>query len=115
MVSSEPTLAISDTAGGLVFDDAKAAYLAVKKTGRVVQVGTQRRSDPAYMPQTVLLNEVEPKKRYEVVITNFYGKPLLRYRTYDIVEFPVLEGLLPGSPHSTNLGYRFQSYPSSHF
>jgi len=49
------------------------------------------RSDPAYMPQTVLLNEVEPKKRYEVVITNFYGKPLLRYRTYDIVEFPVLE------------------------
>jgi phenylacetate-coenzyme A ligase PaaK-like adenylate-forming protein len=43
------------------------------------------------MPQTVLLNEVQPKQRYEVVITNFYGKPLLRYRTYDIVEFPALE------------------------
>jgi len=37
------------------------------------------------------MNQVEPKKRYEVMITNFYGKPLLRYRTYDIVEFVVLE------------------------
>jgi hypothetical protein len=49
------------------------------------------RIDPSYMPQTVLLNEVQPKQRYEVVITNFYGKPLLRYRTYDIIEFVALE------------------------
>ena len=49
------------------------------------------RTDPTYMPQTVLLNEVKPKQRYEVVITNFYGKPLLRYRTYDIIEFVALE------------------------
>ncbi len=49
------------------------------------------RTDPAYIPKTVLLNEVQPKQRYEVVITNFYGKPLLRYRTYDIIEFVALE------------------------
>lgn len=48
------------------------------------------RLNPSYCPKTVLLNEVRPNKRYEVVITNFYGKPLLRYRTYDLVEFPVL-------------------------
>ncbi len=49
------------------------------------------RLDPAYKPSTVLLNQVETGKRYEVVITNFYGKPLLRYRTYDVVQFPQLE------------------------
>jgi phenylacetate-coenzyme A ligase PaaK-like adenylate-forming protein len=47
--------------------------------------------NPAYRPQTVLLNEVRPGKKYELVITNFYGKPLLRYRTYDLIEFPILE------------------------
>lgn len=49
------------------------------------------RRDPLYIPQTVLYNEVVPNKRYEVVITNFYGKPLLRYRTYDVVHFPLME------------------------
>lgn len=49
------------------------------------------RLDPTYVPSTVLFNEVVPDKRYEVVITNFYGKPLLRYRTYDIIRFPTLE------------------------
>ncbi len=49
------------------------------------------RCDPTYMPKTVLLNEVKPGQRYEVMLTNFYGKPLLRYRTYDIVEFVALE------------------------
>jgi predicted dehydrogenase len=41
---------------GVVFDDAVAAYLAVKKTGRIVQVGTQRRSDPAYMAAAQLVH-----------------------------------------------------------
>lgn len=31
------------------FDEGKAAYLAVKKSDRIVQVGTQRRSDPGLM------------------------------------------------------------------
>ena len=44
-----------------------------------------------YQPQTVLLNEVRPGKKYELVISNFYGKPLLRYRTYDLMEFPALQ------------------------
>lgn len=48
---------------------------------------TQWRADESYMPKTVLLNEVELGKRYEVVLTNFYGGPLMRYRLHDLVEF----------------------------
>jgi hypothetical protein len=48
------------------------------------------RANPAYVPQTVLLNEVVPNKRYEILITNFYGKPLLRYHTHDLVQFSSL-------------------------
>jgi hypothetical protein len=51
----------------------------------------QWQKNPFYVPKTVLLNEVVPNKRYELVITNFYGKPLLRYRTYDIIQFTSLE------------------------
>ncbi len=36
--------------------------------------------------RTVLMDEVEVGKRYEVVITNFYGGPFLRYRMHDLVE-----------------------------
>ncbi len=53
--------------------------------------GNKWKRDPFYVPQTVLYNEVVPNKRYELIISNFYGKPLLRYRTYDIVTFPSLE------------------------
>ncbi|KAA3645692.1 MAG: GH3 auxin-responsive promoter [Chloroflexi bacterium] len=49
------------------------------------------RQDPNYIPQTVLLNEVEANKKYEVVITNFNGRPLVRYRMHDIIEFTDLE------------------------
>ncbi|MCL4562672.1 MAG: GH3 auxin-responsive promoter family protein [Chloroflexi bacterium] len=49
------------------------------------------RRAPDYMPSTVLMDEVQPGMRYEVVITNFYGKPLLRYRTHDLIEFVSLE------------------------
>jgi len=41
---------------------------------------------PDYQASTVLLNELEVGKRYEVVLTQFYGMPLLRYRMGDIVE-----------------------------
>ena len=34
--------------------------------------------------RTVLLDEVEPGKNYEMVITNFFGGPMVRYRTGDI-------------------------------
>jgi hypothetical protein len=54
------------------------------------------RSNPLYVPKTVLFNEVQPKKKYELVLTNFYGKPLLRYRTFDLIEFPVLRDVEAG-------------------
>jgi len=49
------------------------------------------RMDHSYRPKTVLLNEVQPHKRYELVITNFYGKPLLRYRLHDLFMINALE------------------------
>lgn len=49
------------------------------------------RRDPSYTPTTVLFSDVEENKRYEVVITNFYGKPLIRYRMHDLITFTTLE------------------------
>ena len=49
------------------------------------------KSDPDYIPETKLINEVETNKLYEVVITNYYGKPFLRYRMNDIVMFNALQ------------------------
>jgi len=43
--------------------------------------------DPSYQPATVLLDEVREGELYEVVITHFYGMPLLRYRMKDLVKF----------------------------
>ena len=43
-------------------------------------------NDPKYQPATVLLNEVTPGKSYEVVFTQLYGMPLLRYRVGDIIK-----------------------------
>ena len=48
------------------------------------------RNDPNYRPQTVLLNEVQAGKRYEVVVTNLNGNPLLRYRMHDVITFTAL-------------------------
>lgn len=39
---------------------------------------------PGYRPRTLLLDELEPGKRYELVLTHFHGMPLLRYRIGDI-------------------------------
>jgi hypothetical protein len=49
------------------------------------------RIDSTYKPNTVLLSEVEPGKRYEIVITNLFGKPLIRYRMHDLIKFTALE------------------------
>ncbi len=43
-------------------------------------------ADPSYMPKTVLLDGVKPGESYEVVITNFYGGALVRYRIGDIIK-----------------------------
>jgi hypothetical protein len=36
--------------------------------------------------KTLLLNQLEVGKRYEVVISSFYGGPFLRYRMHDLIE-----------------------------
>ena len=49
------------------------------------------RMNPSYVPHTVLMNEVEVGKRYEVVLSNFFGKPLIRYRMHDLIRITGLE------------------------
>jgi len=48
------------------------------------------REDVNYQPKTLLLNEVEEGKIYELVITNFYGMPLIRYRLRDLIKIVAL-------------------------
>ena len=47
--------------------------------------------DSGYQPATVLLDEVEIGKTYEVVLTHFYGMPFLRYRMRDLVTFVAMK------------------------
>lgn len=47
--------------------------------------------DHSYEPRTVLYNEVQEGELYEVVISQFFGMPLLRYRMHDLVKFTGLE------------------------
>ncbi|MHB1414058.1 MAG: GH3 family acyl-acid amido synthetase [Chloroflexota bacterium] len=42
-------------------------------------------ANPNYQPRTVLLNELQPGKEYEVVISHFYGMPLMRYQMHDLI------------------------------
>lgn len=47
--------------------------------------------DHSYEPSTVLYDEVKEGELYEVVTTQFFGMPLLRYRMHDLVKFTGLE------------------------
>jgi hypothetical protein len=49
------------------------------------------RENKDYQPSTVLLNEVKPGERYEVITTHFYGMPFLRYRIGDLIKITSLE------------------------
>jgi hypothetical protein len=49
------------------------------------------RDNKEYQPSTILLDEVKPGKRYEVILTSFYGMPFLRYRIGDLVRVVALE------------------------
>ncbi len=49
------------------------------------------RGDIFYQPRTVLLDELTPGERYEVVITSFYGMPFLRYRLGHLIGVTALE------------------------
>lgn len=42
--------------------------------------------DKRYVPNTLLYNELEEGNLYEVVLTQLYGMPLLRYRIGDIIK-----------------------------
>jgi len=49
------------------------------------------RDDSSYKPRTVLLNEVEAGKNYEIVITNFHGGAMVRYRIGDMIRIVSLK------------------------
>ena len=46
--------------------------------------------DHSYQPKTVLLDEVEAGENYEIVITNFHGGALARFRLGDMVRITAL-------------------------
>ncbi|MBI2869524.1 MAG: GH3 auxin-responsive promoter family protein [Chloroflexi bacterium] len=48
------------------------------------------REDRSYKPGTVLMDELKPGGVYELVVTNFYGMPFLRYRVGDLVKIVAL-------------------------
>ena len=48
------------------------------------------REDESYQPKTILYNELEEGKIYEVVFTHYYGMPLLRYRLKDLIQVVAL-------------------------
>jgi phenylacetate-coenzyme A ligase PaaK-like adenylate-forming protein len=49
------------------------------------------RDDHSYQPSTVLLDEVEEGKTYEIVITNFNGGAFVRYRIGDLIKIEALK------------------------
>ena len=46
--------------------------------------------DRSYQPRTVLLDEVKAGENYEVVITNFHGGAMVRYRMGDVIRITSL-------------------------
>ena len=48
------------------------------------------RLDRSYQPKTVLLDEVRAGENYELVITNFHGSALVRYKLGDMVRITAL-------------------------
>jgi hypothetical protein len=51
----------------------------------------KNREDKKYRPYTVLLDEVKEGECYEIIITNFYGMPFLRYRPGDLIKIVALK------------------------
>ncbi len=50
----------------------------------------RNKEDSSYIPRVLLLDEVRPGEKYELVITNFHGSPLIRYRTGDVIKITSL-------------------------
>jgi hypothetical protein len=55
------------------------------------QDSLRSRDDPSYPPHTVLMDELSPDKRYEVVFTSFHGGIFTRYRPGDLITSIALE------------------------
>ena len=51
---------------------------------------------PSYQPRTVLLDELEAGRNYEMVITNLRGGPMVRYRTGDIFRVTAMKNSATG-------------------
>lgn len=49
------------------------------------------RINNSYQPRTVLISEVKPGERYELVITSFYGMPFIRYRLGHLIRITSLQ------------------------
>jgi phenylacetate-coenzyme A ligase PaaK-like adenylate-forming protein len=56
-----------------------------------VNEAAENRENPEYQPKTVLIDELQPDKLYEVVITGLHGIPLFRYRLGDLIRIVALE------------------------
>ena len=50
----------------------------------------RNKADSSYVPRVLLLDEVQPGEKYELVVTNFHGSPLVRYRTGDVIKITSL-------------------------
>ncbi len=53
-------------------------------------------ADPGFMPQSLLMDEVQPDKEYVLVGTNFNGGALCRFILGDLVKFTALEDVKAG-------------------
>lgn len=85
---------------GLVFNPYANFYEFIPE-----EENRRAREDDRYQPKTVLLSEVKPGETYEVVLTNFYGMPLLRYRVGHFLKFlPKETWSAPGRPEFEWLG-----------
>ncbi|MDD5703986.1 MAG: GH3 auxin-responsive promoter family protein [Dehalococcoidales bacterium] len=51
---------------------------------------TRWQLDHSYIPHSVLLDEVQAGSKYELVITNFHGGAMVRYRTGDVIKITSL-------------------------
>lgn len=55
------------------------------------------RSNPDYRPATLMMNEVQAGRTYELVVTNLNGGPFLRYRIGDLVSITALRNSSTGT------------------
>ncbi len=78
----------SKGASGMVFNP-YMNYLEFLPASEAARLDT----DASYIAQTLLLSEVVPGEKYEVVISSFYGMPFVRYRLGHQIKFVQPSGI----------------------